>query len=173
MIEEKWRSRRITDSAQRILKQMPFRASDRGLHVVDESSIVTLLLWALLLWERKVGRVALERIGVDQFGLARDVDRLLDEKAKECPVVFDVERQQLLLAKTGEPYVPWDFESLLEPVLENSEKEAREFGHDYVGSEHLLLALINLAGPQLSDVLRQHSIDRSHTKAAVEEILNS
>ena len=35
-------------------------ATDRGLHVVDGSSIDLLALSSLLLWERNVGRVALE-----------------------------------------------------------------------------------------------------------------
>ena len=71
---------------QRILNQIPSRASDRGLHVVDGSSIVAMALWSLLLWERKVSRVAFERIGVDAFGLARDLDHLLTEHAEAHPV---------------------------------------------------------------------------------------
>ena len=49
------RQRRITDSAQNILKHIPSRAAERGLHVVDDASIVMLALWSLLLWERKMG----------------------------------------------------------------------------------------------------------------------
>src|SRR2546422_909437 len=100
MAEEKWSARHITDSAQRILKQIPSRASDRGLHIVDRSSIVMMALWSLLLWERKVGRVALERMGVDPFDLARAVDRLLDEKAREHSVAYDSQSQQVVLVKT-------------------------------------------------------------------------
>jgi hypothetical protein len=39
-----WRQRRITDSAQNILKQISSRAAERGLHVVDDASIVILAL---------------------------------------------------------------------------------------------------------------------------------
>jgi hypothetical protein len=55
MPRDKWNVRHITDSAQRILEQIPTRASDRGLHVVDSGSIVMLALWSLLCWERKIG----------------------------------------------------------------------------------------------------------------------
>ena len=57
------RQRRITDSAQNILKQIPSRAAERGLHVVDDASIVMLALWSLLLWERKMGCACAGRIG--------------------------------------------------------------------------------------------------------------
>ena len=45
-----WSQRRVTYSAQKILKQIPSRAAERGLHVVDDASIVMLALWSLLLW---------------------------------------------------------------------------------------------------------------------------
>ena len=66
--ESNWGQRRITDEARHILEQIPSRAADRGLHVVDGTSIVMLALWSVLLWERKVGLVAPEQSGVDRFG---------------------------------------------------------------------------------------------------------
>src|SRR5437879_2980653 len=101
MIEKKWSARHITGSAQRILEQISSRASERGLFILDGSSVVTMALWSLLLWERKVGRVALERIGVDPFDLARALDRLLDETRQEHQVEYDSRRRQLVLVKTG------------------------------------------------------------------------
>jgi ATP-dependent Clp protease ATP-binding subunit ClpA len=171
MLDEKWCTRHFTDSAQRILKQIPSRASDRGLHVVDSSSIVTMALWSLLLWERKVGRVALERLDVDPFDLARDVDRLLDKKAKEHPVAYDRQTRQLVLTKTGELYQRWDFHALLEPLLQQAEHEALALGHNYVGSEHLLLAIIELADPALAAILSEHTIDHDRVRQAVLALL--
>jgi ATP-dependent Clp protease ATP-binding subunit ClpA len=173
MTQEKWSSRQITDYAQRILKQIPSRASDRGLHVVDEPCIVMMALWSLLQWERKVGLVALEQLGVDSFDLARAVDRLLDEKKQEYPVVYDQQQQQGVLAKTGEPYQRWDFNLLVEPLLQRAEHEAQSLGHSYVGSEHVLLAIVGLADSALSTVLRQHSIDHARVRDAVVTVLQS
>src|SRR5262245_48878577 len=100
---------------------MPDRANDRGLNVLDGESVVMLALWSLVLWERKVGRVALEGTGVDRFELARGLDRMLDAKAREHPVAWD--GQHLFLAKTGEPYQGLNFYSELEPLLKQAENE--------------------------------------------------
>src|SRR5262249_12847121 len=153
-----WNQRRITDSAQRILKQIPSRASDRGLHVVDGVSIVMLALWSVLLWERKVGLIALERSGADRFDLVRGLERLLEEKAAEHPVAYDTQRGVLVLVKTGLLYDGSDFEALLDPLLRQAEHEANELGHNYVGSEHLVLAIVHRADPTLTALLQQHGI---------------
>jgi hypothetical protein len=78
MFSDQWRQRGFTDSLQRILTQIPHRAIDRGLgvRVADDASIVMLALWSVLLWESKVGLVAVEQSGVDRFNLVRDLDRL-------------------------------------------------------------------------------------------------
>ena len=167
-----WSQRRITDPAQRILKQIPSRASDRGLHVVDGASIVMLALWSVLLWERKVGLVALERSGADRFDLAPGLDRLLEEKASEHPVAFDKQRGVLVLVKTGRPYDGWDFEALLEPLLRQAEREANGLGHNYVGSEHLVLAIVQLADPALRALLQQHGVSHEQVKEAVVSLLH-
>lgn len=171
MVQENWSARHITDSAQRILKQIPSQASDRGLSVVDGSSIVMLALWSLLLWERKVGRVALERVGIDPFELARDLDKLLTEKGREHPVVYDKQQGILVMAKTGEPYQHWDFQTSLEPLLQQAEHEAMELGHNYVGSEHLVLAIMRDTNPSLSALLQQHELSHERVREAVLALL--
>jgi ATP-dependent Clp protease ATP-binding subunit ClpA len=173
MSAEKWSARHITDATQRILEQIPARASDRGLHVVDASSIVMMALWSLLLWERKVGRVALQCMGVDSFDLACAVDRLLDAKAAEHQVVYDIKRQQGVLLKTGEPYQCSEFDALLESLLQRAEHEALALGHNYVGSEHLLLAVVRQACPLLSEVLLQREVDHARVREAVLSVLRS
>jgi ATP-dependent Clp protease ATP-binding subunit ClpA len=160
--ESKWGQRRITDEARCTLEQIPSRANDRGLHVVDGASIVMMALWSVLLWERKVGLVALEQAGVDRFDLVRGMDRLLEEKASEHTIVYDKQQGVLLLADTRRPYDGWDFEDLLEPLLSEAELEAKELGHNYVGSEHLVLAIVKLGDPALTTLLTQHGV--SHTK---------
>ena len=51
------------------------------------------------------------------------------------------------MAKTGLPYEGWDFEELAEPLLQRAELEAKELGHGWMGSEHLVLAIIKVADP--------------------------
>lgn len=171
MLDEKWSARHITDSAQHILRQVPSRASDRGLYVVDRLSLLMLVLWSLVLWERKLGRIALEGIGIDPFDLARRLDELLTERAREHPVGYDHKEGVLVLVNTGKPCQPWDFAALLEPLLQQAEHEAKELGHNYVGSEHLVLAICTSAGPPLSDLLQQYGISRQRVKEAVLGVL--
>jgi len=172
MIENQWAVRHITDSAQRILRQIPARAGDRGLHVVNPESILMMALWSLLQWERKVGRVALERVGADPFDLARDLDRLLVQKADEHPVAV-TEQGVLIFVNAGQPYAYWDFETLVEPLLQQAEHEALALGHNYVGSEHLVLAIVRLADPVLADLLRNHSVDYARVREAIVALLGS
>ncbi len=170
-LREKWFARHVTDSAQNILGQICSRANDRGLLVVEGSTIIALTLWSILLWERKVGRVALERSGVDRFELARGLDLFLDEKEQENPVAFDQRRGILVLVKTRERYQSWDFDALLEPLLQQAEHEALDLGHDYVGSEHLVLAIIRMADPPLVALLQQHGISHEKVRESVFKIL--
>src|SRR5262249_16759116 len=169
MYESKWSERSITDSAQRILAQIRPRAGDRGMHVADHEAIVMLALWSVLLWERKVGRVALEYLGVDHYSLLRDLEPLLDQKAGENPVA--VRQGVPVLVKSGEPYRGWDLDGLLEPLLRQAEQEARALGHDWVGSEHLLLAITQLADPTLAAVLQKHGVAHDWLQEAVVEVL--
>jgi ATP-dependent Clp protease ATP-binding subunit ClpA len=171
MFDEIWSARHLTDSARHILKQVPSRASDRGLHVVDSSSLLMLVLWSLVLWERKVGRVALEEMGIDPFDLARRLDGLLTEKAREQPVAYDRKQGFLVLVNTGEPYQDWDFAALLEPLLQQAEHEAKELGHNYVGSEHLVLAISASSTPPLADLLQEYGVSRQRVKEAVLNVL--
>jgi ATP-dependent Clp protease ATP-binding subunit ClpA len=78
-----------------------------------------------------------------------------------------------VLVKTGEPYHPCDFDALLEPLLQQAEHEALELGHGYVGSEHLLLAVLRLADPALAGLLRRHSVDHARAREAVLAVLRS
>ena len=137
------------------------------------ASIVMLTLWSTLLWELKLGLVALEEAGVDRFELIRGLDQLLDEKASEHPVLFDKQRGLLVLAKTGLPYDGWDFEDLLEPLLQRAEHEAKELGHNWLGSEHLVLAVLQVADPALRILLQSHGITHEQVRAALVHLLQS
>jgi hypothetical protein len=181
MVPGNWIERRITDSAQRVLKQILPRALDRGLalRIVDEPSIVMLALWTVLLWERKLGLAALEEAGVSRFDLVRGLDKLLQENTSELPLAFDKQhaivsdkhQNAVVVGKTGHSDGAWDFEDLLEPVIRQAEHEANELGHNYVGSEHLVLALVKLADPLLATLLKQHGVTYEKVREAVVRLL--
>ena len=96
---------------------------------------------------------------------------LVTSPTREHPVAYDQKQGLLVLINTGEPYQPWVFAALLEPLLQHAEHEARELGHDYVGSEHLVLAICASSGPPLSDLLQQYGISRQRVKEAVLGVL--
>lgn len=52
MTRDEWSDRHLTDSANHILFQVPARAQDRGLHVVDRESISSLVRWSVLQYTR-------------------------------------------------------------------------------------------------------------------------
>lgn len=170
---------RFTDSLQHILKRIPLRALDRGLglSIADHASIVMLALWSVLLWEQKVGLIALEQAGVERFNLVRDLDRLLREKQSELPDVRDgphiieINERGAFVINTGKQYDGWDSDALLEPLLRQAEHEARELGHNYVGSEHLVLAILKLADPALTTLLQQHGVSHSKIRETVVSLL--
>ena len=172
-LKREWCRRRLTTSAIDLLEQIPKRSGERGLHVVDGESIVMLALGSILLWERKVGLVALDRLGVNRFELARDLDNLLLQKGLEHPVVYDRQQDILVMAKTREPYQFWDFAALLEPMLVVAEHESKELGHTWIGSEHLVLSILRVSDPALSSLLGNHGAVYERVKRSVVEILTS
>jgi len=90
----------------------------------------------------------------------------------EHPVVFDPERGIAMFTRTGEPHQPVYFQAALEPLLQRAELEARELGHNYVGSEHLVLAIVGTADPSLSALVKQHGVHYEAVKEAILRILN-
>jgi ATP-dependent Clp protease ATP-binding subunit ClpA len=138
-----------------------------------------LALWTVLLWERKLGLAALEEAGVSRFDLVRGLDKLLQENTSELPLAFDKQhaivsdkhQNAVVVGKTGHSDGAWDFEDLLEPVIRQAEHEANELGHNYVGSEHLVLALVKLADPLLATLLKQHGVTYEKVREAVVRLL--
>lgn len=131
--------------------------------------MLMLALWSLLRWERKVGLVALEHIGPNVDSLAADVDRTLRSTCEEV-------RQQLgpleiASLPSGERCVVIDDQTPLEALLAASEEESRGLGHSWVGSEHLLLAVIRLAEPPIKDVLDRHGVTYDGVRRTVVDLL--
>jgi Clp amino terminal domain, pathogenicity island component len=180
MLAVAW-SARVTDSAQHILEQIPARAIDRGLgfRVADPASIMMLALWSVVLWERKVGLAALEQAAGDRFDLIRALDRLLEERKSELPEAFEVKQVidgdnpqvRIVEPKPDQPFGGWDCEDLLEPMLRQAQAEASELGHDYIGSEHLVLSIVKLADPELSGLLRDCGVTYEGVREALLTLL--
>jgi Clp amino terminal domain, pathogenicity island component len=63
--------------------------------------------------------------------------------------VCDDQHVAIALPKPDRPVAGWDSVELLEPLLDEAQHQATELGHDYIGSEHLVLAIAKLAEPRL------------------------
>jgi hypothetical protein len=136
---------------------------------ITEQTIPMLALWSVLRWERKVGLVALERMGVETVALAHDVGRALDVACAEIRQRTGPPKLQTL--PSGQRGIVVDFRTPLAPLLSAAEHEALGLGHNWVGSEHLVLAIIRLADPRLCEVLERHRVIYNEVRQAVLDLL--
>jgi ATP-dependent Clp protease ATP-binding subunit ClpA len=122
----------------------------------------------LIRWERKIGLASLEEMGVDLHSLADKLDALLTRFAEERPTV--ARRGVVVDSRTGERIL-FDPAPALAPLLEQAVREARQLGHNYVGSEHLLLAVISSADSELAAILDDHLIAHDGAQETILELL--
>ena len=143
-------ARRFTDRAIKVVNVAGQQAEQRGHPTVSADH----LLLALALVERGPGRLALERLGLD---LAQERDTIAakvaawpcDETGKEVPV-----------------------SATLKAVLDEAAAQARGLGHDYVGTEHLTLALLTVDASGAGEFLRGRGISAERLREAVQAVLS-
>jgi ATP-dependent Clp protease ATP-binding subunit ClpA len=163
-------ARHFTDSAQRVVLHIKERAWDRGMicgELVDSTAAMLAIL-SILRWERKVGRAALENVVIDCNTLARELDSLIDEEGERVRRPGGPQFQTL---PSGQKAIVVDREGPLSKLLDQAEHEALALGHDYVGTEHLLLAAIRSASPGLAGLIARHGATHDAVKCAVLELL--
>lgn len=165
-------ARKFTTSAVHIVEQLYARAADRRMSCeVNEQTVNLLAHLAILRWERKVGLAALEKMGVDIDSLARAVDFALSTVCSEIRREAGPPEYQTL--PSGQRALVVDFDTPLEPLLATAEAEALGMDHEYVGTEHLLLATIRRACPRLREILQDHGLTYVRVKAPIIEVLRS
>lgn len=150
-----------------LVGQIPSSLAMRSSVDLDDGSLEMAVLWGLLAWGRKFWTACLEELGVDVSQLARELDGLLGEKR---PVSGSEVRM------TGER-PSWSAEARrrldrsLDAILDRAGREASSFGHDYLGNEHLLLAILAEADGRLAALLSRHEIRYQDVKKAVTDAL--
>lgn len=121
---------RFTNRAAVVVLKAQNEARDRGHR---ESTSLHLVLGLLTEWEGVAGR-AIEAAGVTKGALAHAAE--------------------VALPPTGEPRAyPVPSSAGLKKVLELAAREATRLGHNYVGTEHLLLALLEAQGEPTYELL--------------------
>lgn len=73
--------------------------------------------------------------------------------------------------KCDRPIVGWDSFELLDPLLDEARHQVTELGNNYIGSEHLALAIVKFADPRLSALLRHCGATYKKVRDAVIELL--
>jgi ATP-dependent Clp protease ATP-binding subunit ClpA len=106
---------------------------------------------------------ALRSIGIDVDEIRRHVEESFGPGALDAPV-----------GRTGRKRLPWanhrPFTPAAKEVMEGSLREALSLGHNYIGTEHVLLAIVAGAGPAV-EVLRRLGADPGAVRARVLEEL--
>jgi ATP-dependent Clp protease ATP-binding subunit ClpA len=165
-------ARHFTDAAQRVVEHIKDRALDRGMisGELTEATTGMLALLSMLRWERKVGRAALERMGVSLDALARELDAAIDEEGREARRPGGPRFETL---PSGARAVFVDTQTPRRPLLDQAEHEALSLGHNWVGTEHLLLAAVRQACPRLQDTLRRHAITYDGVRKVILDLLQA
>ena len=133
---------------------VPLRAEARRPLAIDRSSVGLLLLWSILRWERTFLIETLECLGIDLWSLTRDVDEALkrcSKQAREAGVGFNFD----------------DLDPLLCRWLDQAAAQARMQRHDFLGSEHLLLALLTDADSELAAVFQRNGLTHDSLQRAL------
>jgi ATP-dependent Clp protease ATP-binding subunit ClpA len=106
------------------------------------SGVITplIILWSILRWERKLGQAVLKKMVGDTRTMEDRVDSTIKATDDHVPLHF-IDLCQLGL------------------VARLAKKEARTLRRKYVGSEHLLLALVRCEDESTTQVCAQFDID--------------
>jgi len=156
-------ARRCVADLIHVVEQVPQRVAVRAPMRLDDSSVSMAVLWTLLRWERTFWVVCLEKLGVDIWNLTCELDALIDQRKAESAV--DLEQSEV-----GDPWsgrFRRELDRFLNPLLDRAEQEALAMRHRYLGSEHLLLAILARADPPLASLLSRCGIDYQDVKGAI------
>ncbi|MGO9113450.1 MAG: Clp protease N-terminal domain-containing protein [Thermoguttaceae bacterium] len=150
--------RQCVASLIHVIEQAPLRAAVRRPLAIHRSSVGLLLLWSMLRWERTFLIQTLERLGVDLWSLTRDVDAALalcSKQARETDVTTNSH----------------DLDPLICGWLNRAAEQARTMRHDFLASEHLLLALLADADLQRAAIFQRNGLTYDSLKQAVVDAL--
>ncbi len=143
---------RLTEQAQNL-----FRDASELLSQYQHNQLDVEHLFYVLAAEAGVGRDILAETGVPLDGLVKDVDGLLKGK----PTVSKTTGQQIYVTPR------------LETLVQSAENEASRLKDDYVGVEHLLIAIARETNAQLRKVLDKYGLDPELVYNALQKVRGS
>jgi ATP-dependent Clp protease ATP-binding subunit ClpA len=129
-------------------------AREEALRLQNEYVAPEHIMLGLLREGEGVANAVLERCGVDADALGPKIEALAEPPARRPALGPDL------------PYA-----SRAKRTLELSMSEARELGHSYVGTEHLLMGLVRDEKNKIVPVLKELGLTVDRARAAIVEIL--
>ena len=144
---------RYTIKAQEAVGEARRFAQERSHQHIDSLH----LLHALVVQQDSAVRPVLQRLGASPEAILADAGRRLSS----LPEVRGADASQLYLSDD------------LSKVLVEAEKEASQLTDDYVSTEHLLLATMDVRGCHAGEVLQHNGVSREGLMAALREIRGS
>ena len=151
-----------------LVGQVPDSLAMRSSVDPDDGPLEMAVLWMLLAWGRKFWTVCLEESGVDVRQLTREIDGLLGEKrSMSGPIARTYGGPRPLSPESCR-----QLDRSLDALLDRAALEASAFGHDYLGNEHLLLAILARADGPLAALLSWHKLHYRDVKEALTDVLS-
>jgi hypothetical protein len=141
---------RFTKEARRIVSVAQREAKELGHNYIGTEH----LLLGMLSLEDSLGARALADFGVGREEIREDVRRIIGEGATD-------ERQH----RRRGPRIPFTPRS--KKVLELSLKAARKLKDDYIGSEHILLALVQEGEGVAAEILRERGVEEKELRRCI------
>jgi len=161
------RKRRCAEDLIHVIEQFPARVAVRTPIGLDNSSLTMVVFWTLLRWERMFWVACLEKLGVDMWALTCELDALLGERQAVHRAAYQEEKSQ----RAWSPWLRYQLDQFLDPLLDRAQHEASAMGHGYLGTEHLLLAILAHADASLTSLLSRHEIRYQNVKKAIIDAL--
>ncbi len=148
-VGEEWlRSARFADSAIMMLEHSIHRGLDRGL---IGKLPVALVVWSMLRWEQKLGVTMLKQT-LSNFGaFESDVEALLHV----------------------DELLPMLYVANIDKVACAAKRESERLGHQHVGTEHLILAVLSVGDDEIQELMSRHNVTRDDLERALREIISS
>jgi ATP-dependent Clp protease ATP-binding subunit ClpB len=144
-------NQRFTEKAQEAILTAQRETQERRLAQLEPEAI----LHGLLIQTDGVVPQVLHKAGIDPSLVLREATAELDRLPK--------------LQYSAEPTVS----SGTRKVLDQAEKEARQFGDEYISAEHLLLGVMSVSDSAAARLLQRHGLTTDKAKAALKEIRGS
>ena len=139
----------LTQRAQRILTIF---AQEEAKRFHSDQLLPEHIILAVIKEGEGIGYKVMKNLGIDPVELQLEIERNIPKKHSGL-ILGDVPP-----SRRGKK------------ILEDSAEEARNLGHDYIGTEHLIIAAISESGSITSRFFVKHSISPDNVRAAVIEI---